>query len=127
MNQVTRSYRFSLSLVGWLPRLGGDLSGRSYILGMGYLVVVLVVWDRYNLLLIAGLSAGWWAIWASWFRRCLASRPSGVARSEAVHIEAGSAEALRWLKEVLEETGDQRVPDDFKTVGKQRIGTASKK
>ncbi len=44
-------------------RFWGILYPLSYILGMGYLVVILGSLDRHDLLLLGGISASWWGIW----------------------------------------------------------------
>jgi hypothetical protein len=44
-------------------RFWGTLYPASYILGMGYLIAIIGPLDPHNLLMIAGMSAIWWAIW----------------------------------------------------------------
>lgn len=44
-------------------RFWGILYPLSYVLGMGYLVAMIGPLDRHNLLILAGISAGWWGVW----------------------------------------------------------------
>jgi hypothetical protein len=44
-------------------RFWGIVYPLSYVLGMGYLVVIIGSLDRNDLLLLAGISATWWVIW----------------------------------------------------------------
>ena len=44
-------------------RFWGILYPLSYALGMVYLVAMIGPLDRHNLLLLLGISAGWWGIW----------------------------------------------------------------
>ena len=44
-------------------RFWGILYPLSYVLGMGYLVVIIGSLDRHDLLLMVGISAIWWGVW----------------------------------------------------------------
>ncbi|MBI3942306.1 MAG: hypothetical protein HY326_04775 [Chloroflexi bacterium] len=44
-------------------RFWGMLYPLSYVLGMGYLVVIIGSLDRQDVLLLAGISTVWWGIW----------------------------------------------------------------
>lgn len=44
-------------------RFWGILYPLSYVLGMGYLVLIIGSLDRHNFLILVGISAIWWGIW----------------------------------------------------------------
>jgi hypothetical protein len=44
-------------------RFWGILYPLSYLLGMGYLVMVIGSLERQDWLLVAGISAAWWGVW----------------------------------------------------------------
>lgn len=44
-------------------RTWGLLYPLSFFLGLGYLALIIGPLDRHNLLLLAGVSAGWWGVW----------------------------------------------------------------
>ena len=44
----------------------GALYHLSFFLGIGYLAAIVGPLDRHTLLVLIGVSAGWWGIWGLW-------------------------------------------------------------